>query len=312
MATDPVHVTVLLSAYNGAAYIAQQIDSILQQHQVQVQLLIRDDGSTDQTPALLTALAAQHNNIDLILGENLGVAGSFFALLEAAARLADGGVATYYALADQDDVWHTDKLVRACAALEHIQTDQPLLYCSAVNYVDQHLQYLRGSRQFSQARIGFKNALVQNIATGCTMVFNPWALRTIVASLPRHCVMHDWWIYLLISALGRVIYDPQPSMQYRQHPHNVLGIAPSWRARMVRRWHRIMNPQSLRISSQLLELERLVGKQLDAADQQILLGLINARYHVLPRFGLLFSRTIQRQHFFDSVLIRVLILVGKF
>ena len=312
MPTEPYTVTVLLSSYNGASYIAQQIASILRQQDVAVKLLIRDDGSTDQTRAILTDLAAQHANICLIFGDNVGVVRSFFTLLETAAGLTAAPLPAYYALSDQDDVWDADKLARACSALGQADGEQPLLYCSAVNYVDQDLRQLRCSQQFAQTRIGFKNALVQNIATGCTMVLNPVALRRIVASLPQQCVMHDWWIYLLIAAVGRVIYDPRPSMQYRQHQQNVLGIAPSLRVRMLRRWTRITSGQSVRISTQLVELERLVGTQLSGAQQHVLRTLIAARHHFLPRLSLLFSAAIRRQNFVDDVLIRLLILTGKF
>lgn len=314
MPAEPVTVAVLMSSYNGAAYIEQQIDSILQQQNVRVNLLIRDDGSTDQTPAILTAIAAQHANISLIFGENLGVIGSFFALLKVASGLAVGPA--YYALSDQDDVWDVDKLARACVALDQARTkanaDQPSLYCSAVNYVDQDLQHVRRSQVFDQARIGFQNALVQNIATGCTMVFNPRALRRLVVSLPQQCVMHDWWMYLLISAFGTVIYDARPSMQYRQHQQNVLGIAPSLRSRMLRRWRRIMNPQAVRISTQLGELQRLVGNELSLAQRRVLHTLIAAQHSFWPRLGLLCSGAIRRQGLVDDLLIRLLILTGKF
>ena len=100
-------VQVLLSSYNGEKYIREQLDSILAQEGVNIQLLIRDDGSTDGTNSILTEYEQRCDNISVIYGINVGVIQSFFLLLEQA------GSYPYIALADQDDVWLKQKLKRA-------------------------------------------------------------------------------------------------------------------------------------------------------------------------------------------------------
>ena len=109
-------VQVLLSTYNGEAYLKEQLDSILNQKNVAVKLFVRDDGSSDGTVDILRAYAALHDNICYLCGENCGVVASFFRLFE----LSDPDV-DFYALSDQDDVWDEDKLSIACQKLEQMR-----------------------------------------------------------------------------------------------------------------------------------------------------------------------------------------------
>lgn len=301
-------ITVLLSSYNGEQFIEQQIESILNQRGVHVRLVIRDDGSTDNTVKIIERLAGMNPMISFSSGQHSGVIPSFFELLEQATHSSH-----FYAISDQDDVWNADKLLNAVNELKKYSSERILMYCSAVEYVDKSLNHIKFSPIFSPDKVGFKNALVQNIATGCTMVLNNAALEKITLALPRTCVMHDWWIYLVVSAFGTVIYDPNSSIKYRQHHQNVMGIALTTGHKFKRRWSRLFShPDSTTISVQLEEFYRIFGNELDETKRKSIHQLLFFKKNLFSRIAVIFSRDFQRQNLIDDILIRMVMLIGKF
>jgi len=199
--------------------LREQIESVLQQRLASTFLLVRDDGSTDGTADLLREYAA-NPKVGVIFGENVGIVGSFFELLKAAPK------AFLYAFCDQDDWWDPGKLERAAGMLERFHGQGPAgVHCGyAVTDESLRIQYYsRGpGRGYS-----FENALVQNIITGCTLCINSHAREKVVGCLPNTnaVVMHDWWLYLVLSSMGHISYDPQVGVLYRQHGGNVVGAA---------------------------------------------------------------------------------------
>jgi glycosyltransferase involved in cell wall biosynthesis len=212
-------VDVLLSTFNGERFLADQLDSILCQDGVDVRLTIRDDGSTDGTRDLLARYAAD-DRVRLILDNNLGLPAAYFRLLDLAP--SDG---EYFALADQDDIWLPHKLRRAVDHLaEHSsQSSDPAMYCARVQLVDEQDRDIQ-LKELPRRPLDFANALTQNMATGCTIVFNSAARRILIGRWPESAVMHDAWIYLVVSGTGTVVYDPEVTVRYRQHGGNVVGI----------------------------------------------------------------------------------------
>ncbi len=227
-------VQVLLSTYNGEKYIREQLDSILGQKNVDVSLLIRDDGSTDSTLSLIQDYCSNNSNIKLIKGYNIGACKSFFELFKA----ADTGY-DYYALADQDDYWYEDKLHVACSTLGNIDSkeNRPLLYCCEADITDENLNISHNSDDknhrdnsqtaFPAKKPGFGNALIENIARGGSVVFNPALLDMVRIDAPADCYMHDWWLYLIATCLGKAVHDNKAYYKYRQHKDNVLGASTS-------------------------------------------------------------------------------------
>lgn len=242
-------VQVLLSTYNGEAYLKEQLDSILNQKNVDVRLFVRDDGSSDGTVDILRAYAALHDNMQYLSGENCGVVASFFRLFE----LSDPDV-DFYALSDQDDVWDEDKISIACQKLEQMRKSKsqkkkkndsqirtfttPLLYCCDAWNTDDALNLLPESMQTAGRELvpDFRNALIENIARGASIVFNQALMSYIRISMPQDIYMHDWWLYLVASCFGEVCYDSAAHYKYRQHAGNALGAAaPSGYSRFFRR-----------------------------------------------------------------------------
>lgn len=143
--------------------------------------------------------------------------------------------ARYYAFCDQDDLWDDDKLATAARWLDSNAPDTPALYCARTRIIDEAGRTLGLSPLFSRPE-GFKNALVQSIAGGNTMMFNNSARRLLMEAGSRIDVQtHDWWAYIVVSACGgRVFYDPRPTVGYRQHPANLVGSNASLIGRVLR------------------------------------------------------------------------------
>lgn len=232
----PPLVEVLMSTHNGERFLREQIDSILAQEDVQVRLVVRDDGSTDGTLDVLSSFYDEPR-VAVSRGENLGLPQAYFRLIE-----DSGADADFWALADQDDVWLSHKLSRALAALS--PCEEPALYCARVLVVDEDLRRLY-PHPLPKRGPSFANALVQNIATGCTIVFNRAARDVLRGRWPGYAVMHDAWLYLVISGTGTVLYDPDIVVHYRQHVGNAVGMGRGRLLRTLRRIQRQLTPEEV-------------------------------------------------------------------
>lgn len=227
------HVRILLGTWNGAAHLPRQLDSFLAQDHADWSLVIRDDGSTDATPACLAAFRDAHpgRDITLLPGDACdtaprGAAANFLRLLAHAATLPPA----LTAFADQDDAWFPHKLARALAVLgpDAGPDAPPAVYASRSVHADADLRPL-GPSTLHPRPPSFANALVQNVLGGNTIVMNPAATRLVAATCPAALAgegvpFHDWWVYLVATGIGaRVVNDPEPGLLYRQHGSNVLG-----------------------------------------------------------------------------------------
>jgi glycosyltransferase involved in cell wall biosynthesis len=227
-------VAILLCTYNGDRFLAEQLDSLeAQTHQNWV-VIASDDGSSDSTLEILKEYQAKwpHGQLRILSGPQKGFCQNFLSLACDPEIKAD-----YYAFCDQDDVWLPEKL---SAALKNIIFNQdaaiPYLYCGRTKYVTEHLKSCGMSPLFVFPP-SFRNALVQSIAGGNTMVFNLAAKLLIekvgVVDVPSH----DWWIYQLIAGVeGDVFYDRVPYLLYRQHQFALVGGSNSFPAKMERIW----------------------------------------------------------------------------
>ena len=238
----------MLATFNGQRFLGEQLDSLAGQDHPSIDVWLSDDSSSDDTLAIarqaakgwskgnfeiiqrnVAPIAAGTNGIDLeqaLARSN----GNFLSLM------LNGSInAEYYAFCDQDDVWESSKLSRAVAWLEQQPEGVPAMHCSRTRIIDEAGRLHGLSILFSKTP-GFRNAIIQNIAAGNTIVMN----RAAMLELRKHTiagqfVSHDWWVYILVTALGgKVKYDEEPLTRYRQHGANLVGENASWRARMVR------------------------------------------------------------------------------
>ncbi|MBI0434614.1 glycosyltransferase [Roseomonas sp. KE0001] len=272
-------VAVLLATYNGAAHLEAQLASIAAQQPVDWRLLWRDDASRDATPELLRSFAEGEGagRVTRITGPQgrAGAAGSFMALLAAAPE------AGAYAFCDQDDVWLPGKLARALRRLEEVPPGQPALYCARQRLVDAALRPI-GLSPVPPKPPAFRNALVQNIVTGCTAVLNPAARRLMLAApaVPPGS-LHDWWSYLMVTgAGGTVIFDPEPALLYRQHGGNAVGSPASAGRRAVAALQRGARAFLTLFQAHLAALDR--ARPLLTPDSRVLLDLLRPLPELSP------------------------------
>ena len=305
--TQPDSVTVLLSTYNGHRYLKQQLDSLYGQTYANLRILVRDDGSSDATINMLEVEQAK-GTIDLLTErKNLGPALSFFTLLKQAS-ITDTALVAF---CDQDDVWQPEKITRAVAALQGVSAHHPAMYCCRIEMVDEQLN--RVAMGEVPRKIGFGNALVENIATGCTIVLNRAAIDLLSAGVPDNAQMHDWWCYLVMSCFGEVIFDPVALIKYRLHDHNTIGVATKFTARFARKLHRFFGKQKQKAwcSDHAYALREIYGDKIPIQNKQLVDRFIAAKSSFFPRVGLVFSGDLWRQKFDDNFFLRILLLINK-
>jgi glycosyltransferase involved in cell wall biosynthesis len=225
-------VAVLLCTMQAQRFLAEQLNSIATQTHPTWSIWAADDGSHDFTRDILEYYQAHwgQDRISIHDGPAEGSTANFLSLTCRADIEAD-----FFAFADQDDIWESDKLERAVAWLSTVPEHVPALYGSRTLLVDERNQHLGYSTLFGRAP-SFRNALVQNIAGGNTMVFNRAARELLRAASERvEAVTHDWWAYMLVSGCGgQVHYDPNPTVRYRQHAHNQFGSNITFKAQAQR------------------------------------------------------------------------------
>lgn len=299
-------VAVLLATYNGAAYVLEFLDSLRAQTFKNFTVYVRDDGSTDATVKLLQSydrFLAFHLIPSV---KRLGPAQGFLSILEFAGSQFD-----FYFFADQDDYWYPDKIERAIAALTpHRQ--QVALYCSRLEYVDENLEHLKYSP--IPRVISLENAVVQNVATGCTVAITSRTRTQVLAADPFGFIMHDWWLYLYSAAFGVVIYDPLPSIKYRQHGGNsigaAIGVVDDMRRRLIRFKRREGGVHHL--SSQINAFLTCYGKELNGQQLDLLTAIVEGKRSLVARVRMALRPSFVRQSAFDTFVLRLLFLFGRY
>jgi len=207
-------ICVLLSTYNGEDYIIEQLESIYKQESCEVFIVIRDDGSTDNTCKKIKEYSANKNNICLSEGKNLGYKKSFMELVYNADEIYD-----YYAFADQDDVWNSLKLFSATEKLKN-SVDKPALYYGMMTQVDKNLNVMSEQQEFKPP-VKKPMVLFQNFVQGSTIVFNRnMLLLAKKFRVPRE-VAHDVWLPVLATYCGKIYGDENSYIMYRKHDQAV-------------------------------------------------------------------------------------------
>ncbi|MRX49241.1 glycosyltransferase [Paracoccus sp. S-4012] len=215
-------VTICLALHNGGAHVAEQLDSIARQRGAGWRLIVGDDGSRDDGPAIVRAFAARFppGQVTLLAGPERGAAQNFLHLLAAAAPDAP------LAFCDQDDVWLPHRLATGLAGVAALGPG-PAIHCASTMVCDASLQPLFPS-PLPARPLGLRHALLQSGGPGNTMLLSPEAVRLLqrgqAAAIAAEVPAHDWWAYLLVSAAGgRMVRDPARVLLYRQHGRNLVG-----------------------------------------------------------------------------------------
>lgn len=244
-------IAILMATYNGEKYICQQIDSILSQTCKDWELYIHDDGSTDNTIAVVESYVEKYpNKIHLIDGKSTGGAKyNFFYMF--------GQVeAPYYMTCDQDDVWLDKKIELTYDKMLTIENkaDVPCLVYTELRVVDSELNTIADTMSGYQSLDCHKRTInqfiLQNSVTGCTMMVNR-ALRDKMLHITDidNTIMHDWWAALVAAQFGKTAFIDEPTILYRQHGDNSLGaLGINKLSYIVRRvWQKKQIQESMRL-----------------------------------------------------------------
>lgn len=303
-------VAILMSTYNGERYLQEQINSIIDQSYSDWHLYIRDDGSTDRTAEIIDRYTKQDPRITFCNQkhiENLGVTKSFMQLLS----MTD---ASLYMFSDQDDVWKKDKVRLSVKAMsKNTDADQPACVFTELQVVDKNLAPLKLMNN-DDVWFDFPHFLFGNCVTGCTMMINQQLKAELKLNLTKidNIYLHDWWIALITSALGKLIYVKEPTILYRQHGNNVEGSKNNNILALVQRMFHLRQEGNgmLRILRMDQEFQKLFGSQVTGKGQQYLKGYVALLGQVsfTKRLKLIMSLPPQRLHLKGKLLFSYLTL----
>lgn len=220
------NITVLLSTYNGEKYLSEQLASLVNQQGVELEVLVRDDGSTDDTIKILDEWQSK-GLLSWYSSGNLGPGKSFMHLL----RNAKPG--SYYAFCDQDDVWLPEKLrltMDKMKEVELVNPGKPVIVHTDMYVVDEkldvvHESFWRSSGLRPDVLRTFPYLCTCNSVNGCTILMNSVARELILEKYVEHnVIIHDVISALTVSYYGGIIdYVDAPTVLYRQHASNVVG-----------------------------------------------------------------------------------------
>lgn len=303
-------VAILLCTYNGRHYLAEQLDTFAAQTHTNWEVWASDDGSQDDTHTILEDYQQKWlpGRLSIYFGPAKGFAANFLSLICKAGIEAD-----YYAYSDQDDIWEPNKLARAVEWLETISENIPALYCSRTRIVDADNNEIGVSPLFSKPP-SFANALMQNIGGGNTMVFNN-AARNLMREAGENLsvVTHDWWTYMVVTGCGgAVFYDSEPTLRYRQHDGNLVGMNATWAARFKRIIGMLWENRLKSWNDSNIACLRKLQHKLTLDNREILESFSTARQmRLMPRLIYLKRSGIYRQTLLGNLGLIVAAIFGK-
>lgn len=288
-------IDILLATYNGEKYLEEQIESLEKQTFKDFRILIRDDGSTDSTQLIINKLCQQYSNIIQI--DDNEICGSpqknFFQILKYA-------TSDYIMFCDQDDVWLPNKIDISYNEIKKYD-DIATLVCTDSILVNENLQNIDSNKlQTSKKYTDFSKLLLGNCFMGCTMMLNK-KLYSMITNVPEECLMHDVWVTLLASSLGKIIIIPKKCMLYRQHGNNCVG------GKNIKNMKYILdkfNDKETKFNlKKLIEqadaFNRIYGKLLNDKNKHIINHFINLyTYTKIKRIYVIFKYRLLKKGFF--------------
>ena len=285
MITDP-KIAILLSTYNGTKYLEEQLDSILNQTYSNYVIVARDDGSYDDTIQLLNKYAKKFTDKFHLLEQdllNLGASDSFSYLIEYVLenKQSLGLESAYMMFCDQDDIWSLEKIDKQIDEMIKVEKHQtgtkpiPVLIHSNLRVVSEDKSLIAESFVHYQGleieRNRFTNLVISNVVTGCTVFINE-ALARKAVPVSKEAIMHDWWLSLVASAFGKLVFIDAPLVSYRQHDANAIGAKESVQSTLVDRsfWQKTLgcksNAHLSEVARQAADFRNRFGQELTTRD----------------------------------------------
>lgn len=219
-------VAIALATYNGEHYLREQLDSFLNQTYTNWICYIHDDGSSDNTIAIINEYTRIYSErfVNLQYAPLHSASKNFLSILR---YIED----PYVMFADQDDVWELNKIELELQEMIKVEQDNnpiPILVFSDLSVVDKDLNFIADSfasfANLSPHNTEFNRLIIENVIPGCTILMNKLAYE-LARQCPNyeHVVMHDMWCGLVVSSTGIISYVNKPTSLYRQHQNNVRG-----------------------------------------------------------------------------------------
>ena len=207
-------VSIAVCTCNGERFLKEQLNSLVNQDYPNLEIIIVDDKSTDNTLNILNAFSSQYSNIKVYGNEmNLGYKKNF----EKAIQLCKGD---YIALSDQDDIWELDKISKL---VNHIG-DAVLIYHDSL-FIDNKGKSL--NKKMSNILNmyhgnNYKPFLFFNCVSGHACLFKRDIVEKVIP-FPE-LIMHDQWLAFCATNLGEIKYLHEPLVYYRQHEDSDTNI----------------------------------------------------------------------------------------
>ena len=308
-------VLILLSTYNGELYLKEQLDSLYAQKDVELDILVRDDGSKDRTIEILEDYQRRYGRMTISRGQNIGAGPSFLALINEAATNHQSY--DYYAFCDQDDVWFPTKVASGVKALEASEKELKFYFCGSVN-TDADLQPIASSsvRQVNS----FGANLVANHILGCCMMFNGNLLQEINKintkqySIPNGQVpIHDAWAALVAYALDAdIIQSGAAQMYYRQHGNNVIGSGRGFWSIQKNRIKRYLGGATHGKANKCIIALQVLGDELPEKNRQLMELVAQYRKSLRSKVRLMCDKRMYEYGIVDNIGTFLTLLFNKF
>lgn len=302
-------IAVLLASYNGEKYIRTQIDSILNQElDSDLLLVVRDDGSSDGTVAILKEEYGR-DNVVLLSGNNIGSVASFFELLKYAHNnLKDY---QYFALADQDDRWDLDKLQVGINSIRNQGKSQPYLYACSSRLVDDTLNPINQPKP-KRKKIDFYNSIIQNFLPGHTYVMNRELLELVFDADPSRIYVHDAYILNVAVLSNGLIFDDTPHADYRQHQGNQLGATNKYLSWITARWKRLKHGDGKKYTTQIEYICEKFNHLMNNEQKKELELFFDSRNSFIKRLRYIRNTKLYRQKQSENLAFKLLYLSGGY
>jgi len=299
-------IQILLSTYNGQKYLRQQLDSFISLDNFNdVKVLIRDDGSKDGTLDILEYYEKEYG-FQVIRGNNVGVNNSIIELIKYCDLSCD-----YYALSDQDDVWFPNKLIVSLEFLEKNISDKPVLFSSCSCITDENLNPI-GQSVLPNKGVSFYNAMIQNICPGHTQVFNREMLLELKNNNSCDMFVLDYWIYLVASGIGKVIFMPECTVYHRQHLNNAVGYQVNPVKNLIARLKRLNFKRADKGTIQLKAFYDLYKRKLSKEYLEEIEKFLDCNEFITSRLKYVKQSKVYRQTKGETILFRILYILGKY
>lgn len=302
-------VVIMMSTYNGEKYLKEQIDSILNQSHKNFQLIIRDDGSYDNTKLILHSY--DDFRIEIYEGENVGAKASFLELLKCSPE------SDYYAFSDQDDIWAPSKIEAAIEMLGD-KVNVPCLYFSNQTIIDQEGNTIKERLDKGFKTPGIVDVLFNNDINGCTIVFNNQLMKLLRCKMFRQEAMmlryYDAYVAEIAAIYGEILYDDRSFMRFRRHGNNSTDGRTSEEirnSRSVMDYLKLVKESQVRdISVWAKEILNLSAEEIDFETKKMLKSIAEYDLSVKNKYMLLKNKKILKYWRGKKVAFYIKLLLG--